>query len=89
MLKKREFSISLPDHLADLVESKVASGAYASVSEVVSDGMQALMERDEGIERWLREEVVQSCLEFEADPSQAIPAEDILDRIKARHRTAG
>ena len=70
--------------MAEIVEAKIKSGAYASVSEVMREGVRALLERDAAIERWLREEVVAGHEEYVADPSKGVPAEAILDRIKAR-----
>ena len=84
MRTTQQFSITLPHEMAAAVEEKIKSGAYASVSEVMRDGLQALFERDAAIERWLREEVVAGHQEHLADPSKGIPAEAILDRIKAR-----
>ncbi len=83
MQSNRQFNISLEQDIADAVERKVEAGAYASVSEVVSDGVRALIERDADIERWLREEVLPGHAEYLADPSSAIAAEDILDELKA------
>jgi len=48
------------------------------------DGVRALLEREAAVERWLREEVVPGHQEYLADPSKGVPAETILDRIKAR-----
>jgi len=48
------------------------------------DGVRALLERDAAIERWLREEVIAGHQEYLADTSEGVPAEAILDRIKAR-----
>ena len=84
----RQFSIILPDDMAEAVERKVKSGAYASASEVMHDGLRALLERDTAVERWLREEVIDGHQEYLADPSQGIPAEFVLDRIKKRRRAA-
>jgi putative addiction module CopG family antidote len=70
--------------MAEAVEGKIKSGRYASVSEVVRDGVRALMERDAAVERWLREEVVASHKEYLADPSKGVPADTVLGRIKAR-----
>ncbi len=84
MSASQQFSITLPDDLAEVVERKVKSCAYASVSDVVRDGVQALLERDAAIERWLREEVILGHQEYLADPSQGVPADAILDRIKTR-----
>ena len=80
----QQFSITLPRDMAEAVEQKVQSGAYASVSEVMRDGVRALIERDAAIERWLLEEVVPGHAEHLADPSKTVPAEQLLGRIKAR-----
>lgn len=81
---QQEFRITLPNDMAEIVESKLKSGHYASVSDVVRDGLRALMERDAGIEHWLREQVVVGHQEYLADPSQGVPADAVLSRIKAR-----
>jgi antitoxin ParD1/3/4 len=84
MRTTQQFSITLPHDMAEAVERKIKSGAYASVSEVLRDGVRALLERDAAVERWLRDEVVAGHQEYVADPSKGIPAEAVLDRIKAR-----
>jgi antitoxin ParD1/3/4 len=83
----QQFSITLPHEMAAVVEEKIKSGAYASVSEVMRDGVRALLERDAAIERWLREEVIAGHKEYMDDPSKGVPAEAILDRIKTRRVT--
>ena len=60
------------------------SGAYASVSEVMRDGVQALLERDRQVEQWLRDEVVPGHAEYLADPSKGVPADEIMKRIRTR-----
>ena len=57
MRSTQQLSITLPIELAKAVKAKVASGAYASESEVLREGLRALMERDRAVESWLREEV--------------------------------
>jgi antitoxin ParD1/3/4 len=84
MRTTQQFSITLPLDMAEVVEGKIKSGAYASVSEVMRDGVRALLEREAAVERWLREEVVTGHQEYLADPSKGVPAEAILDRIKVR-----
>jgi len=84
MRTTQQFSITLPLDMAAAVERKIQSGAYASVSEVMRDGVRALIERDAAIERWLRDEVVRGHAEHQAAPSNAVPAEELLGRIKAR-----
>src|SRR4029077_15342272 len=48
---KRTFS--LPAEHTKFIDAKVASGDYASGSEVVRAGLRALQERDAAVERWL------------------------------------
>jgi antitoxin ParD1/3/4 len=87
MRTTQQFSITLPHDMAEVVENKIKSGAYASVSEVMRDGLRALIERDVAVERWLREEVIAGHAEYVADPSQGVSTEELLKRIKAK-RTA-
>jgi putative addiction module CopG family antidote len=84
MRATQQFSITLPHEMAELIERKIQSGAYASVSEVMRDGVRALIERDAAVERWLRDEVVSGHAEYLRDPSKAVAAENVLGRIKAR-----
>jgi antitoxin ParD1/3/4 len=82
-IEKRTFS--LPAEHTAFIDEKVASGAYASASEVVRAGLRALQERDAAVERWLRAEVAPTCDAMKADPSRARPAKEVFQRIKARH----
>jgi putative addiction module CopG family antidote len=82
MRSTQQFSITLPNEMAEQIEKKVESGAYASVSEVVREGIRTLLDRDVALEKWLREEVVKSLEEYEADPSSAIPIEKAKERIR-------
>ena len=84
MRTTRQFSITLPIDMAEVVEGKIKSGAYASVSEVVRDGVRALLEREAAVERWLREEVVTGHREYLADPAKGVPSDAILGRLKSR-----
>jgi antitoxin ParD1/3/4 len=81
--EKRTFS--LPTEQASYIDTLVASGTYASGSEVVRAGLRALQERDAAVERWLQEEVIGVCDAMQADPSRAIPAEQVFATIRARH----
>jgi antitoxin ParD1/3/4 len=78
-------TVSLPAEHAAFIDQKVASGAYASTSEVVRAGLRALKERDEAVERWLRDEVAPAYDAMAADPDQGIPAETVFAEIRGRH----
>jgi antitoxin ParD1/3/4 len=88
MPNTQPISITLPHDMAALVKAKVASGEYASESEVIRDGLRTLQARDAAIENWLRDEVVKSYDEFVADPTIGIPAAEIMARIKARYQSS-
>lgn len=88
MRTTQQFSITLPNDMAALIDQKIQSGAYATVSEVIREGLRALIERDHAVECWLREEVLSGHAEYLADPGNAVPAEHILARIKSRRATS-
>jgi len=79
-------TITLPHDMAAMVKAKVASGEYATESEVIRDGLRALQARDAAVDKWLRDEVAKSYDEYAADPSIGIPADDIMARLRASYR---
>ena len=79
---KRTFSLT--EELAELIDEKVASGAYASGSEVVREGLREIREEDAAIERWLIEEVLPTIDEMEAHPERLVPIDEAFDRIEAK-----
>jgi putative addiction module CopG family antidote len=87
MRNTQPLTVTLPHDMAAMVKAaKVASGEYASESEVVRDGLRALKARDAAMEAWLRDEAAKSYDEFAADRSIGIPAEDIMARVRASYR---
>ena len=85
MRTTRQLSITLPSEMADALRQRVNSGAYASASEVVRDGLRTLFARDQVLETWLREEVVTAYDALVADPSAVVSANDVRERLSAKH----
>ena len=83
MRPTQPLTITLPMEMAQMVKDKVASGQYATESEVIRDGLRSLAARDAAIEKWLVEEVVPTLDALDADPSRAIPADEAWRRIHA------
>ncbi len=78
-------TISLPAEQASYIDALIASGTYATVSEVVRAGLRALQERDLAVERWLQNEMVPVAAAMQADPGRAIPAERVFADLRALH----
>lgn len=84
MRTTQSLSITLPHDMAQMVKSKVASGEYATESEVIRDGLRTLAARDAAVERWLREEVAPTYDRVMADPvGTTVSAEAAWARIEA------
>ncbi|REG48427.1 putative addiction module CopG family antidote [Paraburkholderia sp. BL6669N2] len=71
MRTTQRFGITLPIELAELIRTRVASGEYASESEVIRDGLRPLAARDRAIEVWLRDKVVPATEALRAAPARA------------------
>ncbi|MCB2054457.1 MAG: type II toxin-antitoxin system ParD family antitoxin [Geminicoccaceae bacterium] len=80
-----ERSVHLPEEQAAFIDRLVASGAYASASEVVRAGLRALEERDAAVEHWLREEVAPVYDATRDEPARSLPIDTVFDRLRARH----
>lgn len=83
MRTTQQMSITLPVEMAKLVKDKVASGAYASESEVVREGLRALQERDAAVEKWLREDVVPTYDRYVAGNEVTASLEESGKRLRA------
>lgn len=87
MRSTQQFSITLPNEMADAVRAKVAAGEYATESEVIRDGLRALLARDRAMEAWLRDHVVPAAQALAADPSSAVSLEEARNRVASRRLT--
>lgn len=85
MRTTRQFSITLPNDMADEVRARVQAGEYASESEVIRDGLRALLARDKAIEHWLRQQVGASYDALKADPARAVSVDQVRARLAAIH----
>ncbi|WP_343584380.1 type II toxin-antitoxin system ParD family antitoxin [Herbaspirillum sp.] len=88
MRTTQQMSITLPNDMADVVKAKVRSGEYASESEVIRDGMRALIARDRAVENWLRNQVGPAYDALKADPTRAVTADQVRARLAAEHTKA-
>ncbi len=84
MRSTQQFSVTLPNEMAALVRAKVASGEYASESEVIREGIRALNARERALDDWLQRQALPAYDAYRADPSRGISLEDIRASIGKR-----
>ena len=88
MRSTQQFSITLPNEMADAVRAKVAAGEYATESEVIRDGLRVLLARDRAVEDWLRKDVAAAYDKLKVDPSRAVAVGAVKARLAAAHAKA-
>ena len=88
MRSTQQFSVTLPNEMAQMVKIKVSSGEYASESEVIRDGLRALQARDKAAENWLRQEVVPAYDAMKANPSRGRSVAEVRASLAAEQKQA-
>jgi putative addiction module CopG family antidote len=86
MRSTQQFSVTLPNEMAALVRAKVASGEYASESEVIREGLRALSARERALDEWLKQQALPAYDAYRADPSRGIALEEARATIGKRGR---
>lgn len=77
-----------PNEMADAVKAKVRAGEYATESEVIRDGLRALLARDRAVESWLHHQVGLAYDAQKVDPSRAVTADQVRAHLAAEHAKA-
>ena len=83
MRSTRPMTITLPEEMARAVKARVASGAYASDSEVIREGLRALGVQERVVERWLATEGVARFDAHLASPEETLDADEASARLRA------
>ena len=86
MRTTQQFSITLPNEMADVVKRKVEVGEYATESEVIRDGLRILMARDRAVENWLREQVGPAYDALKIDPARAATVDQVRAMLATEHK---
>ena len=85
MRTTQQLSITLPNEMAEAIKSKVRSGEYATESEVIREGLRALLNRDRAIERWLQNEVGVAYDALKSNPSRAVTVDQVRERLASEN----
>jgi putative addiction module CopG family antidote len=86
MRSTQRFSITLPNDMAEAVRAKVASGQYATESEVIRDGLRVLIARDQAVDAWLRTEAAAAYDALKSSPKRSVSAAKVRERLSAAYR---
>jgi antitoxin ParD1/3/4 len=78
-------TVPLPAEEAEYVDALVAAGAYASASEVVRAGLQALQDCEAAIDRWVEDEVIPVYDLMQRDPNRAISGREMAAALDSHH----
>ncbi len=86
----RALYIQLPDDLANLVDSKVASGDFQSPSALMIESLADWFNFNDvtisdNISEWMIEDIQQSLGEYKNNPSTAVTADEVFKNIQAHH----
>jgi antitoxin ParD1/3/4 len=76
-------SYTLGTHFEDFVKGLVASGRYATASEVMRDGLRLLEER-ENLQQ-AKIEALRTLIQEGRDSGAGLPADAVLDRLAAKY----
>lgn len=84
--KTSPLTITLPHDKVKLVKSLVASGQYATDSEVIRDGLRMLNAREIAMSRWLREEVIPAYQQLKVGPQSGMTVGDVRKSLVRRRK---
>jgi len=82
MRSTKPLTITLPQEMAQAVKARVASGAYATESEVIREGLRALTAQEQAVERWLASEGVARFDAFAAAPDETLSAHEAGEHLR-------
>jgi len=85
MRSTQQISVTVPKDMAAQIKARVASGEYASESEVIRDGLRALQAREKAVEQWLKNDIVPVYDAMKANPERARSLDDVKAAIAAQH----
>ena len=88
MRTTQQFSITLPNEMAGEIKRRVSEGRYATESEVIREGIRALMDRDKAVEYWLHTQAAAAYDALKADPTRALSVDQVRAALKQTHEAS-
>ncbi len=88
MRTTQQFSITLPNEMASEIKRRVSEERYATESEVIREGIRALMDRDKAVEHWLHTQAASAYDALKADPTRALSVDQVRAALKQTHEAS-
>ena len=88
MRSTKQLSITLPVEMANRVKDKVSAGEYTTESEVIRDGIRALLARDRAIDSWLTRSIAPIYDATKENPARGVSAASVRERLAKEHEAA-
>jgi antitoxin ParD1/3/4 len=79
-------SYVIGEHFEHFIREQLQDGRYSSASEVVRDGLR-LLEEQEQLRQLRILELRKAVEESRKDPRPSVPAEEVFERLKRKHRS--
>jgi antitoxin ParD1/3/4 len=76
---------AIGDKLERFIESLIKQGRYNSKSEVISDGLRLLQDRED--QRKAKLDELRGAFREGIESGRHIPAEEVFDRLEAKYET--
>lgn len=77
---------TLSEHDEQLIRRQLESGRYHDRNEVIHAGLEMLQEFEEGLDRWIQDELPGRYAELKRDPSKAIPLAEARARFEQKYQ---
>ncbi|MBB5574977.1 MULTISPECIES: ribbon-helix-helix domain-containing protein [Rhizobium] len=78
----------LPEPDEQFIQRQLESGRYHDRNEAIHAGLRMLEEFEDGLERWVHDEIPGRYAELQRHPSKAVSFEDARARFENKHRDA-
>ena len=79
---------ALSDHDEQFIQRQLESGRYHDRNEVIHAGLRMLEDFEDGLERWIHDDIPGRYAELKIDPSKATSLDDARARFESKHRDA-
>ena len=87
MAQTNQLTINLSDEALEFVKTRMSTGEYHSESEVIEHELEEARLDEEEQRRWEQEVLIPIHDRLMANPSSAIPVEEVIHNLKARRET--